>query len=135
MDCIFCKIASNEIPAKKVYEDDKFVAFLDIAPASEGHTLVIPKEHYQTFNDLPEELAGEMFKVVHKVAKAVVIAMRSEGYNILVNNYRAAGQVINHVHCHIIPRNRNDPVKIMLPQGKYHKNKIDEVAELIEKNL
>ncbi|MCK4809011.1 MAG: HIT family protein [Candidatus Aenigmarchaeota archaeon] len=107
-NCIFCKIAKREIPAKIVYEDDFAIAFLDISPCAEGHTVVIPKQHFEKFTDMEEKDAGNLFASVQKVAKAVEIAMDAPGSNIGLNNGKAAGQEVPHVHVHIIPRYEGD---------------------------
>jgi histidine triad (HIT) family protein len=123
-DCIFCKIVRGEIPANRIYEDKEFLAFLDIKPISKGHTLVIPKHHCKNLLDFPksasEKLAGsenlrflkaeetELLELIKKVASAVVKATNADGFNLGMNNGKAAGQVIHHAHFHIIPRFDND---------------------------
>ena len=107
-NCIFCKIAKREIPAKIVYEDDFTIAFLDISPCAEGHTVVIPKQHFEKFTDMEEEDAGNLFASVQKVAKAVEKALNIQASNIGLNNGKAAGQEVPHVHVHIIPRYEGD---------------------------
>lgn len=111
MDCIFCKIIKGEIPCKKVYEDDKTFAFLDISPIHKGHTLVIPKEHHENILDMPEETLAELAKTVKKVSKAVKQATDADGFNVTQNNGAAAGQAVFHFHMHIIPRFENDGLK------------------------
>ena len=108
MDCIFCKIIKGDIPAKIVYEDDFAIAFLDISPCAEGHTVVIPKQHFEKFTDMEEVDAGNLFASVKKVAKAVEEALNIQASNIGLNNGRAAGQEVPHVHVHIIPRYEGD---------------------------
>ncbi|MCK5043284.1 MAG: HIT family protein, partial [Candidatus Aenigmarchaeota archaeon] len=93
-NCIFCKIAKREIPAKIVYEDDFTIAFLDISPCAEGHTVVIPKQHFEKFTDMEEEDAGNLFASVQKVAKAVEKALNIQASNIGLNNGKAAGQEV-----------------------------------------
>ena len=107
-NCLFCKIISGEIPAKIVYEDDTSIAFLDIAPCAEGHTVVIPKKHYRKFTDMNENDAGNLFASVKKIASAVEKATDADGSNIGINNGKAAGQEVPHVHIHIIPRKDGD---------------------------
>ncbi|MFA5737075.1 MAG: HIT family protein [Candidatus Paceibacterota bacterium] len=104
MDCLFCKIVSGKIPAYKIYEDDKFIAFLDIKPINFGHTLVIPKKHYRNLFDLPHDLTVEIGPLIKKIALAVKEATNADGINIGWNNEPAAGQLIYHSHTHIIPR-------------------------------
>jgi len=114
-DCIFCKIVKGEVPADKVYEDDHSFAFLDISPVTAGHTLVIPKKHYVTIMDMEKEDLDKFMETVQKVSKA--IEKYSEGVNLLQNNHEVAGQVVPHVHFHVIPRRAGDGVSI----GHWHK--------------
>jgi len=102
-ECIFCKIIRREIPAYIVYEDEHSLAFLDINPVSPGHILVVPKKHYERITDMPENDLKEFMASVQKVAKIVETRL-SNDYNIVVNHGPGAGQIINHVHFHIIPR-------------------------------
>ena len=110
--CIFCKIVKGEIPAKILYEDEKTLAFLDISPRSKGHTLVIPKEHYETFEELPEEVAIDLIKTIKKVIKRLK-SLNPDGYNILNNNRPVAGQEVPHVHFHIIPRYKGEKEEVI----------------------
>jgi histidine triad (HIT) family protein len=102
--CKFCKIARKELPASSIYEDERTLAFLDTRPMSEGHTLVIPKKHYETIFDVPDEELGYLFKIVKKVASAVKKGVNAEGITIGQHNGRAAGQAVFHLHVHVIPR-------------------------------
>jgi len=102
-DCIFCKIVNGDIPAYKVYEDEKVYAFLDINPLSEGHTLVLPKEHYKDILEIPGELYGYMNEVVKKIADKIQEEYKPEGILINQNNGRKAGQEVDHIHVHIKP--------------------------------
>ena len=110
--CIFCKIVNKEIPAKIIYEDENTLAFLDINPRSKGHTLVIPKEHYETFDELPEETAVNLTKTIKKVVN-ILKSLNPDGYNILNNNKPIAGQEVPHVHFHIIPRYNTEQDEII----------------------
>ncbi len=134
-DCIFCKMSAGEIPVTKVYEDEVVLAFLDIGPLSDGHTLLIPKQHYENLHDCPAELLGSVCSRLGKIAKAVAIGMNSEGYNLLCNNGRAAGQLVAHLHFHIIPRNTGDAVFNRWPAYKYEIGRIEAIADDIRKNL
>ncbi len=107
-DCIFCKIAAKEIKSAVIYEDEAAIAFMDVNPASPGHTLVIPKKHAATIDEMSADELGNLFRAVSKVAAAVKKALNPEGINILQNNGSAAGQVVPHVHVHIIPRHSGD---------------------------
>lgn len=105
--CIFCKIARKEAPANAVYEDEKVTAFLSIQPINIGHTLVVPKKHYENIYEFPEEEVAHLYKIVKKLAHAVKKAVDAEGIRIVQNNGEAAGQVIFHLHVHVIPMNKN----------------------------
>jgi histidine triad (HIT) family protein len=107
-ECVFCKIIKGEIPCSKIYEDKEFLAFLDIKPISKGHTLVIPKHHCKNILDFPESEETDLLEFIKKVASAVVKATSADGFNLGMNNGKAAGQVIHHAHFHIIPRFNND---------------------------
>ncbi|OYT43514.1 MAG: HIT family hydrolase [Candidatus Aenigmarchaeota archaeon ex4484_56] len=108
MDCIFCKIVSNEIPTTKIYEDENTLAFLDINPCSPGHTVIIPKKHYQKLEEMSEEEVKKLFGVIYKLIKPVLKGVNSTNCNIGINNGKCAGQEVPHVHFHIIPRFEND---------------------------
>jgi len=110
-DCAFCSIAQARIPARRVYEDKMFLAFLDIAPSNPGHILVIPKEHHETLLDLPDAISARILGVVKKIAAAATQATGAQGFNVLINNQSAAGQVVFHSHFHIIPRFKGDGLK------------------------
>ena len=101
--CRFCRLAKKEAPASYIYED-KVVAFLDMKPINEGHTLVIPRNHYENIYEIPEEEVAHLFRIVKKVAYAVKKGVSAEGISIVQNNERAAGQIVFHLHVHIIPR-------------------------------
>ncbi len=107
-DCIFCKIVSGAIPSVRVYEDDQVLSFLDINPISPGHTLVVPKRHVEWITELSAEETAALFRPLPMLAKAVLSVTKAEGFNILENNGRISGQVIPHVHVHVIPRRAND---------------------------
>ena len=134
-DCLFCKMAAGQIPVAKIYEDDVVLSFLDIGPVSDGHSLVIPKQHFEKLHDCPAELLGKVVSRLGKIAAAVTGAMNSDGYNVLCNNGRAAGQLIEHLHFHVIPRNAGDGVFNRWPAYKYEKGKIEQIALKIRENL
>lgn len=103
-NCILCKLANGDIPTNSIYEDENFNVILDIAPATKGHALVIPKEHYADIYEIPSELLAEAVKVAQKVIKHVTPVLGCDGYNLLQNNGEVAGQTIFHFHLHLIPR-------------------------------
>ena len=134
-ECIFCKIASGQIPATKVYEDEVIVAFLDIGPVSDGHTLVMPRKHVEQVHSCPPELLGQIWTRLGKIAGAVASVTDTDGYNVLCNNGRAAGQVVDHLHFHIIPRRTGDGVFTQWPSYKYGQGRAEAIAEKIRKKL
>ncbi|MFH1173072.1 MAG: HIT family protein [bacterium] len=129
-DCIFCKIIKGEIPSHKVYEDDQVLAFLDISPVNQGHTLVIPKEHTENLLTLSEEQIKAIFTVAQKVAKKIETVLKPDGINLGMNNKPGAGQIIFHAHVHIMPRYTNDGLKLW---GQNYTYKAGEAAELVER--
>ncbi|MFH1641653.1 MAG: HIT family protein [Nanoarchaeota archaeon] len=135
MDCIFCKIVKGEIPSAKVFENKDVMVFLDIAPANKGHALVTSKNHYETLLDVPDKILSNIMKTVKKVARAMSSALASEGFNILVNNNKVAGQIVPHLHLHVIPRYSNDGVRLQWRAGKYKQNEIEDYADKIKKFL
>lgn len=135
MDCVFCKIVKGEIPATKVYEDDKVFAFLDIQPVSAGHALVVPKEHYESLSQTPKDILGEIFDVaVHKIAPAALAATGASGFNIGVNTGVAAGQVVMHAHVHVMPRTDGDGLAHW-PKKQMSWEEISAVAEKMKAQL
>lgn len=116
-NCIFCKIAAGEIPSATIYEDDDFRVILDITPASKGHALIIPKEHYANLYELPDELAAKVMGVAKKVITKMTDLLGCDGYNVLQNNGETAGQTVFHYHMHLIPRYQEDHVTITWEPG------------------
>ena len=116
-NCIFCKIAAGEIPSATIYEDDDFRVILDIEPASKGHALILPKDHYANLYELPEELASKALVIAKKVVTKMTEIVGCDGYNVLQNNGEAAGQTVFHFHMHLIPRYKEDSVTIKWNQG------------------
>jgi histidine triad (HIT) family protein len=107
-DCIFCKLVAGEIPAAKVYEDEHTLAFMDIGPVVKGHTLVVPKQHSDPITGTPDEVLQRLIVVCKKVAQAQVDALGADGMNVTQANGRVAGQVVPHIHFHVIPRFEKD---------------------------
>lgn len=124
-DCIFCKIAAGEIPSATLYEDADFRVILDIEPASNGHALILPKEHYANLYELDDELAAKAFVLAKKMITKLTDILGCEGYNVLQNNGTAAGQTVFHFHMHLIPRYAEDNVKVGWKPGKL----TDEIKE------
>ena len=107
-DCIFCQIIAGELPSRTVYENDDVVAFLDVNPMAPGHTLVIPKGHYETLGETPADDAAPVFTAIHAITPAVEGAVDAEASTVAFNNGEAAGQEVPHLHGHIIPRFEGD---------------------------
>ena len=129
--CIFCKIAKNEIPSKKVYENSDTLAFLDINPANPGHTLVMPKKHAENIFDIDEDSLKSTISVVKEMARAIKEKMNAVGINIVQNNGKYAGQLVNHVHFHVIPRFENDNVIISYKRVQLSEKELDDLAKKI----
>ena len=134
-DCIFCKIANGVIPAQALYEDEQFKVILDRGPASKGHALVLPKEHFDNVFTMDENYTGKAFSVAAKVAGAISEEFGCDGINILQNNNEAAGQTVFHFHIHIIPRYKNDKVDIGWKPGEITDEQIDTYARAIRTRL
>ena len=107
-NCIFCKIVAGEILCDKIWEDSEFISFLDIKPVGEGHTIVIPKKHFDTLIDLNENFSEKYIDAIKKTGKILMEKYNANGFNSVLNNGEAAGQVVNHVHFHILPRKKGD---------------------------
>jgi histidine triad (HIT) family protein len=133
-ECLFCKIVKGELPSSKIYEDEDTLAFLDLFPVNKGHSLVISKEHYENIFDVPEESLSKISSVMKNVADAVKKGVNADGISITQSNGKPAGQVIFHIHFHIIPRFKEDGLKLW-PQGKYKENEMEEYKEIISKFL
>lgn len=134
-DCIFCKIAGGEIPAATLYEDQDFRVILDLGPASRGHALILPKEHYANLFEMPEELLGRAAALAKKMGSAMKRALGCDGLNIVQNNGEAAGQTVFHFHIHLIPRYGNDKVGIGWKPGVLKEQDRDEILRLISEEM
>jgi histidine triad (HIT) family protein len=117
-DCVFCRIATGAIPARTVLDTAECLGFLDAAPLAPGHCLVIPKQHFEAFADMPAAVAGAMLGHLPALGRAVLAATGAGGFNVLINNGQPAGQEVMHVHAHIIPRRSGDELGYRWrPQG------------------
>lgn len=112
-NCIFCRIANGDIPSRTIYEDDHFRVILDNGPATRGHALILPKEHYKDLSEIPEETAAEAMIVAKKVSALLVKKLHADGLNLVQNNGETAGQTVKHFHIHLIPRYENDGQHIL----------------------
>lgn len=129
--CIFCNIIDGSIPSKKVYEDDEVLAILDISQTTLGHTLVMPKKHYDNFLQMPQNEYANLMEKVQIIANKVVKNLDAKGCNILINTNEVAGQTVMHTHVHIIPRyDDTDSIKIEFKENQFN---LDEVLEKINK--
>lgn len=134
-ECTFCQIVKGESDAVKVYEDDEFVAFMDNRPINKGHTLIVPKKHYDLIFEMSEEDVCKLFSLCLRIAKALMRAVKADGLNIGQNNGRAAGQIIDHVHVHLIPRFFGDSNKGWPTRKNSRKKELEEIARKIEEEL
>lgn len=129
--CVFCKIVAGQIPCLRVLEDGEVLAFLDIGPLAEGHLLVIPKEHYVRLDQMPLESLLAIGRQLPRLAQVVMRATGCQAYNLLQNNGGEAGQVVGHVHFHIIPRKSGDGLGYRWNAGKYAPGRAEEVQKLM----
>ena len=132
-NCIFCKIANGEIPAKTLYEDDRFRVILDLGPATRGHALILPKDHYADLFELPEESAGEVMKLAKKMVTKMRGKLGCEGFNLVQNNGDLAGQTVFHFHLHLIPRYQGDgnEDKICWNHLELSQEELDKIHQLL----
>lgn len=134
-DCLFCKIAGGQIPSVTVYEDEHFRVFLDLNQALRGHLLIVPKAHYASLSEVPEDLLKESAVLTQKVAEAAVRALHADGVNIIQNNGQAAGQSVPHFHIHVLPRVSGDAKLFALREEKVSSGEMNEIAGKIRENL
>lgn len=123
--CIFCEIINGNISSSKVYEDDDVLAILDLSQTTKGHTLVMPKKHYQNILEIPQDELANLIIKVQEIAKKVTANLGAKGFNILVNTNEVAGQSVMHLHVHIIPRyDENDTIEIKTYENKFDLSKV-----------
>ncbi len=134
-DCVFCRIVRKEAPATTIYEDDEVLVFLDIRPLNEGHTLVIPKKHYEAVYDMPEDLVSHIYKLVKQMAVAVKAATEADGITIIQQNGHAAGQEIFHMHVHVVPRYAGQKLPHFHDLPNASREKLEQAAERIKSQL
>ena len=130
-DCIFCKLANGVIPTNSLYEDDFVKVIFDAGPASSGHVLILPKEHFDNVYALDDDTAAHVFQVAVKVAKALKEGLNLEGLNIVQNNGEIAGQTVCHFHVHIIARYKGDTVNVGWKPGEVTDEEIDKIKSLV----
>lgn len=135
-NCIFCKIIEKSIPNAIIYENNKFLVFMDKYPINHGHTLIVPKDHFNNILDMPLDLVGELYSLVPQIAKAVITTLDGDGFNVNQNNGRSANQIVPHVHVHIVPRFSIEKIKGSWPTRKIAKmDELENLAEQIKLNL
>ena len=128
-NCIFCKIAKGEIPSATIYEDEMVRMILDINPASKGHALILPKQHYANVYEIDEDTLTHIIKIAKRAGTQMQTALNCDGLNILQNNGEAAGQTVFHFHMHVIPRYENDTVSVQLGNGVLSEDDRDELVK------
>lgn len=133
--CVFCHIIAGKVQSKKIYEDDKCIAVLDINPANPGHMLVLPKEHYSIMPQIPEDEIGYYFKVAKALSQASLKALQSHGTTIFVANGVVAGQKAQHFMIHVIPRVENDGVGLEIPHNRIGEDDLNNVRRLLAEKL
>ena len=134
-NCIFCKIANGEIPSSTIYEDEDFRVILDLGPASRGHALILPKNHYQDVCALDEAVAAKALPLAAKIGAAMKKALGCSGFNVDQNNGKSAGQTVFHFHIHVIPRYDGGPEMVTWKPGEATGEELAQTAELIKKEL
>ena len=130
-NCIFCKIANGEIPSKTLYEDESFRVILDLAPATKGHALILPKEHSDNVYQLPEDTATGAMKLAKKMAGIMTEKLHADGFNLVQNNGEVAGQTVMHFHLHLIPRYEGDGQHIAWNPGEKTQEELEEIRKQI----
>ncbi len=130
-NCIFCKIANGEIPSKTLHEDEEFRVILDLGPATKGHALILPKNHYKNVYELPDDAAASVMKLAKKMAVTMTEKLSCDGFNLVQNNGEAAGQTVFHFHMHLIPRYENDGQQIGWAAGESTSEELEAVKKLI----
>ena len=131
-DCVFCKILNGDIPSNTIYENSEFKVIMDISPATKGHVLVLPKEHFKDIYDIDAETAGKLFQLAAVVARALKEVLHCDGLNIIQNNGEIAGQTVFHFHMHLIPRYENDGAGITWTPGSTTPEEMAEVKRLVD---
>lgn len=134
-ECIFCKIVTGDVPCFKLYEDDQTIAFMDINPANEGHTLVIPKEHWEDVYAISPELLAATVQTVQKIARAVNQTLNPDGINLVQANGKGAAQSVQHFHMHILPRRVGDELKLNWGLRPGDMDAVKDVCERVKRNL
>ena len=130
-DCIFCKLANGDIPTNTIYEDSDFRVFLDAAPATKGHCLIVPKEHFDNLEELSDDVASKVFPLAKKMMKLLKEKLGWDGFNVVQNNGEIAGQTVFHFHTHLIPRYIDDGQNLNMKPSSPKEGELEEVLSLI----
>ena len=131
-DCIFCKLANGVFPTNTIYEDDSFRVILDLGPATKGHALILPKNHYANIYEIPEDVAGDVMKLAKKMATHMTEKLNCDGFNLVQNNGEAAGQTVFHFHYHLIPRYKDDNQHILWKPTSPSAEELEELKDLLK---
>lgn len=134
-NCIFCKLANGDIPTTTVYEDEDFRVIPDAGPASFGHLLIIPKEHFKDLTELPADLAAKVLPLASRLGRAMMASLGCAGFNVVQNNGAAAGQTVMHFHVHLIPRYEGGEAMVVWKPGTLEPEKAREIAEKLQAAL
>lgn len=126
-NCIFCKIANGEIPSKTLYEDEEFRVILDLGPATKGHALILPKDHYKNLYEIEDETAAKVLPLAKRMAKLMTEKLGCDGFNLVQNNNEVAGQTVFHFHMHLIPRYKDDDARFGWKTGQLTDEVRDEI--------
>lgn len=134
-NCIFCKIANGQIPSSSPYEDENFKVILDLSPATKGHALILPKEHFEGLDTLSDSYMTKILPLARKIGSAMKEALGATGYNVLQNNGESAGQTVMHYHMHIIPRYDGGPKMVTWEPGESTSEELAEIASQIKSGI
>ncbi len=130
-NCIFCKIANGDIPSRTIYEDEEFRVILDMAPATKGHALILPKNHYKNLYEIADDTAAKVLPLAKKMAAHMTEKLGCDGFNIVQNNNEVAGQTVFHFHVHLIPRYHDDNQKLVMEPQKMSDEELDAVRDAV----
>jgi histidine triad (HIT) family protein len=130
-NCIFCKIANGEIPSRTLYEDNDFRVILDLGPATKGHALILPKEHYKNLYEISDDTAAKVLPLAKKMAQKMTDKLGCDGFNLIQNNNEVAGQSVFHFHMHLIPRYNDDGQNLVMKANKMSDEELDEILNTI----
>lgn len=130
-NCIFCKLANGVIPTNSIYEDENFNVILDMSPATKGHALILPKDHYKNLYEIPEDTAADVMKLAKKMAVKMTEKLGADGFNLVQNNNEVAGQTVFHFHLHLIPRYNDDAQRIAWVPSEPSAEELVEIRDML----